>query len=226
MASNARKESTHHAQCLIGGAVERDNLISSITREYDLHAGDPDFFVRTYDTLTIEDAREIKSLAGTRPVRDDGLKIFVLTMNGVTVEAQNALLKLLEEPGEYARFYIVIPSARLLIPTIVSRLNFIGDHNGSSLCDAASTDLAKAFLAAPTQKRLDMVKALMDEITKEKKQKQDAVNLIRAIETALYSAGGVKKNSKALEAVVLAEKYATDRAPSLKMLLEYIALTA
>ena len=85
----------------------------------------------------------------------------------------------------------------------------------------------------PVAKRLDVVKSFMDEIAKEKRPKQDVIGFIDAIQEAVYSNAhsksgprdGLAKNTKALEAIETARTYMNDRAPSLKMLLEYIALS-
>lgn len=49
-------------------------------------------------------------------------KIIVLMADSYRIEAQNFLLKLLEEPPKNIKFLIVIPSKNLLLPTIKSRL--------------------------------------------------------------------------------------------------------
>ena len=75
-----------------------------------------------------------------------------------------------------------------------------------------------------TPKRLEIVKSLIDDISKEKKSKQDAINFLNDIEKVVYEDLGVEKGKRMLETIDLARKYAHDRAPSLKMLLEYVAL--
>ena len=114
---------SHHAYLLIGASDTRDELISILEKKHTLIAqGNPDFYIRNFETLTIDDARELKVLHSSRPVGTAQKKIFVLTMNGITIEAQNALLKLLEEPAEYAHFFLIVPSAHLLLPTVKSRM--------------------------------------------------------------------------------------------------------
>ena len=128
-------------------------------------------------------------------------------MNGITVEAQNALLKLLEEPPVYAHFFLIIPSAHLLLPTVKSRLSMIRNTSWggkdtsktSTIVDYSDSEVmkqAEAFLKAPTAKRLEIIKSLMDSITKEKKTRQDAIDLINAIESVAYSKGGARRMSK------------------------------
>jgi len=248
---------SHHAYCLVGGSSVKDELISILAKDLKVKThGNPDFFDYSYETFTIDDARQIKGLASTRPVTDSndptnskgsagaGKKIFVLQMNGITVEAQNALLKLLEEPPEYAHFFLIIPSAHLLLPTVKSRMVVIQIENRKEqIVKRSSNDSghrgfdavarAEEFVKMSISKRLDLVKSLMEDISKEKRTKQDAIDLINAIQEAIYSRAhsmadlkdSLAKDSKALEAVEIARAYMNDRAPSLKMLLEFVAMS-
>jgi len=226
-------ELNHHAYCIVGNVDDREELLAVLKKKHKLQAqGNPDFFDKNFETFTIDDAREIKSLAETKPVAVNGRKIFILSMLGITVEAQNALLKLLEEPPEYAHFFLIIPSAHLLLPTVKSRFAMISDHSrqknsaaNRSESDAELVKSAESFLKMAPTKRLDFVKSFMDEITKEKRPKQDAIDFLNAVEEALYEKG-LKGNVDKLEAVKLSRKYMNDRAPSLKMLLEYVAMAA
>jgi DNA polymerase III gamma/tau subunit len=216
------KTLSHHAYCLIGNQSLASEIANDISREYKIKTkADSDFIEKSYNILTIDDARELKKLSGIKPVIDGAKKIFILSMNGITVEAQNALLKLLEEPPQYVHFFMIIPSAHLLLPTVKSRLLFIGNEK---LTGKANLTEARKFLKANIAQRLEIVKKLIDEIAQEKKSKQDAINFLNDIEKATYEDVGIRKGRKMLEAINLARKYATDRAPSLKMLLEYVAL--
>lgn len=222
--SDSLKELSHHAYCLIGNSSIKDELVSILTKVHKIKVqGNPDLFARDYQTFSIDDAREVKAFAGTRPVDDPGKKIFVLTMNGITVEAQNGLLKLLEEPPQYAHFFLIIPSAYLLLPTVKSRITLIGDAGIGNESSNEISEMASEFMKAAPKERLEIIKSLMEEITKEKRSKQDALDLMNALEESIHGKG-VKKNVAALEAIINARKYMNDRAPSLKMLLEYVAL--
>jgi len=223
--SDALESLSHHAYCLVGDGPVKTELIKILERGHKIKiAGNPDFFDRAYETFTIDDAREVKSAAETKPVRESGRKMFVLTMNGITVEAQNALLKLLEEPPVSAHFFLIIPSAHLLLPTVKSRLSFIGNGGSKAAADSELMKEAERFVKSSVKQRLDAVKSLMDDISKEKRPKQDAIDFLNALEETIHE-GSVKKNAGALEAVETARRYMNDRAPSLKMLLEYVALS-
>jgi hypothetical protein len=84
--------------------------------------------------------------------------------------------------------------------------------------------LAEKLLTLSAAKRLEEVKKLIDDISKEKKTKQDAIDLLNAIQAVVYGERGVKEGKSALETIELARNYIHDRAPSVKMLLEYVML--
>lgn len=67
----------------------------------------------------IDDAKAVEKESY---IAETSEKIIVLMANSFRIEAQNFLLKLLEEPPKNIKFLIVIPSKNLLLPTIKSRL--------------------------------------------------------------------------------------------------------
>ena len=231
---DAKVDLSHHAYCLIGAGERRHELVKSLNHAHDIEIkGNPDLYERKYTVFTIADARELKQQAESKPITSAGRKIFILEMSGITVEAQNALLKLLEEPADRTHFFIIIPSAHLLLPTIKSRILLI-DGGGESDFGRAAIDagdkskedlskLAQKLMSARMNDRFDIVKSFMDEITKEKRPKQDAVELLGLLEEMVYKRG-MKGGVDPIESVILARKYATDRAPSMKMLLEYVSM--
>ena len=225
---------SHHAYVLVGGVASdsstgtsdvRVGLLKTLEKTHKIIVhGNPDLFDRIYETFTIDDARELKASHEMKSVTAGAKKIFIMTMNGITIEAQNALLKLLEEPSDNAHFFLIIPSAHLLLPTIKSRVEVIYTIEEKV---SASTD-AVTFLKLPIQKRLDQIKKLTEEISKEKKTNQDAIDFVNALEAEIYKTAATSKRDatwqKRLKAIQTARTYLNDRAPSIKMLLEYVAL--
>ncbi|EAH6039847.1 DNA polymerase III subunit delta' [Campylobacter coli] len=67
----------------------------------------------------IDDAKAVEKESY---ITETSEKIIVLMANSFRIEAQNFLLKLLEEPPKNIKFLIVVPSKNLLLPTIKSRL--------------------------------------------------------------------------------------------------------
>ena len=72
-------------------------------------------------TIGVDAARKINADALKKPY-GGAKKVFIIPDGeNLTVEAQNALLKTIEEPPEYVVFIIIIPSASQLLQTITSR---------------------------------------------------------------------------------------------------------
>ncbi|MFA6294874.1 MAG: hypothetical protein WC666_00430 [Candidatus Paceibacterota bacterium] len=223
------KSLSHHAYCIVGGDSIVNELILVLENEHKIKShGNPDFFNRKYETFTIDDARELKSSHEVKAVNEYGKKIFITTMNGITAEAQNALLKLLEEPTENTHFFIVIPGAHLLLPTVKSRILFIETENIGNQADKpeeiAGLKEAKKFIGMSVVDRLEFIKSFIDDIKNEKKTKQDVINLLNTIQSLVYKEKGVVKGKEDLQVIETARKYMNDPAPSLKMLLEYTAV--
>lgn len=239
---------SHHAYLLLGSSSTSADLIAFLEKGHGFKVrGNPDFTVDTYESFNIENARQLKMQAEMRPTENDAKKIFIICADSITSEAQNALLKLFEEPPEYAIFFLIIPSAHLLLGTLKSRLLQIEGSNSHSTGNSAkinrgsngdgdpvknsgdvisitSAPECSVFIKASKPKRLQMIKELLDDISKEKRSKREALELLDGIEAIIYEDKGVRNARKSLEAIEFARRYMNDRAPSLKMLLEYVAL--
>lgn len=212
------KKLSYHSYCIEGQDTSVAALKDLLLNEHGIEEkGNPDFFCRSYETFSIDDARQIKSAHEMKPVHASDRKIFIISAHGMTIEAQNALLKLLEEPAEYAYFFLVIPSAHLLLPTIRSRVHLIKT-------DRIEAESLKSFLNESRAKRLETIKKLVEDISDEKKSRQEAIAFLNEIERAVYEEKGAKGGQESLSVIEKARTYMNDRAPSLKMLLEYVAL--
>lgn len=68
----------------------------------------------------IDDARELVRVAYSRPATA-AQQLLIVRSEFMTLEAQNALLKVLEEPPFSTRFVFVLPSSFTVIDTLLSR---------------------------------------------------------------------------------------------------------
>ncbi|EAH7560961.1 DNA polymerase III subunit delta' [Campylobacter jejuni] len=76
-------------------------------------------FFMPQNEFLLDDARAVEKESY---IAETSEKIIVLMADSFRIEAQNFLLKLLEEPPKNIKFLIVVPSKNLLLPTIKSRL--------------------------------------------------------------------------------------------------------
>lgn len=84
-------------------------------------------FINTGDkkSIGVEVIRELSTDVYIRPFESENKVYIIEDGAALTNEAQNAMLKILEEPPEYAIFIIIVPSSALLLPTVVSRCSCV-----------------------------------------------------------------------------------------------------
>ena len=161
------------------------------------------------DSLGIKEVRQLIEDSLRKPLELES-QHFVIGAKTLTVEAQNALLKLLEEPPTTAIFYLMIPHESLLIPTLRSRFVSIFAVTGEN-----EDDLAKSFLDLSYAKRINFVQEKVK--AKEYDQLEKLVSELGA-HTSSFS-------RDAKQSLLLAEGYLRNRGASKKMLLEELALS-
>lgn len=75
--------------------------------------------------LGIEDVRKIQEKIYLKPFKGERKALFVIMLQGATPDAQNAMLKLLEEPPAHTLIYLVTTNHLSFIPTVLSRAKLI-----------------------------------------------------------------------------------------------------
>lgn len=133
---------------------------------------DPDLVVLRYQHFSIDEARKLADVAVAAPVGEH--KAIIVSATRFFIKAQNALLKLFEEPPRGIILILVLPSEGLLIATLRSRLSEL-PAAASSATELALSDLGRAFLAADSDERQKIVNRLVDKAKSDKEEdKQQA----------------------------------------------------
>lgn len=80
-------------------------------------------YINTKDkkSIGVDRIREISKDVCIKPFESENKVYIIEDAAALTDEAQNAMLKILEEPPEYAVFILITPSSSALLPTVVSR---------------------------------------------------------------------------------------------------------
>jgi len=196
-----------------GTSTSIDALLGLLEREGVETRGNADLYVRTYQRFGIDDALELRERAALRPTR--GMRrIFVIATPNMTNEAQNALLKTLEEPPADAMFFFLIPAPETLLSTLRSRAQML------SLDSARAETLvdAERFVAASPQKRLDMLKPLLEKDEDDRRDLGAIITFLSSLERQC------EKRQEGLRAIYRARKYIGDKGALVKPLLEQVAL--
>ena len=239
----------HHAYFLVGEAeVILENLISFLEKSVGLKtSGNPDFFHGKYLTFNIDHARNLaeaqerKSFAQDstwrtwRPGRQVEIsrKVFIIQAEIITEEAQNALLKVFEEPTSGTHFFIIAPQD-ILLPTLRSRMQVV--NVSTSQVDTQKLSRTRLdILDMKMGERLEKVKEITEAISDEEKTKQDAIAFLNQVESELYQiwegqtfpnvGHRVSNISHSLEICGQARASLYDRGAPVKIILENVMLS-
>lgn len=130
--------------------------------------------------LGIEPVRESIDFLYRHPLASSRRTLVILRADELTDQAQNALLKVAEDPPEHALILIALRDASLLLPALASRLEKI--FVGSSGAATGDNDLqvearahALEFLKAPMKQRSDLIKKLVEHDGDEEIEKKDKI---------------------------------------------------
>jgi DNA polymerase III delta prime subunit len=212
----------HHKQGIV------DRLKDFLHKKFKIQQKqNPDFFHENYITLSIEQSRRIKEIHTGKSFAENGKRIFIIEVNAITHEAQNSLLKIFEEPNETSLFFLIMPSVEILLPTLKSRLFIIKNNNHDEIPDFIKQ--AKDFIKMNIGEKISFVNELAKDISDEKKTKMDAITFLSALEKVIYDKVDFNNISieekQSLNAILKARDYMNDRSPSIKQILEFVAVS-
>ncbi len=182
--------------------------------------GNPDVWVRSFEKFGIDEGRMIRNLQANKAV-SGSKRVFIITSRFFTREAQNALLKVFEEPTENTHFFIITPRADALLPTLKSRLFIVSKEETGLSAKADNIDTAKKFLSSNVKERLGLVSSII-----EGKDKASAMKFIDTLEQAMCK-GNMKDLSgctEILDDIIKIRGYLYGNAPSVKMICEYLCV--
>lgn len=183
----------------------------------------PDVVTLRYGLLSVEEARSVVEVASQAPLRGDK-KAIVIAASRAYHEAQNALLKLFEEPPEGTFLFLLLPTLGGLLPTLRSRVQILdGGLTKSYMGEINET--AEVFLKAGKEKRSALIKKLASGKDEEERRshREEAIAIVNGIEAAAFA-------KKTPECIALLEEtselraHLYDRSAPVRMILEHLAL--
>lgn len=225
------KNSPHHAYLLEGNCKNILEDLRIFFQDLNINTqNNPDFFVFNFDTFKIDDARNIKSLGGEKSFQErskNGLnKIIIISANNFLQEAQNTLLKILEEPNPDLKIFIITPDSNILLKTIISRLYKIiyPKELNSQIKEG------EAFIKMSLRERLSYLK----ENFSSKDEEEGGISLrskasifLNSLENILHEKffKKLEKDTSCFEQIFIAREYLRQNGTSPKGLLEGVAIT-
>lgn len=201
----------HHANILIGQGSCQD-LISNLLKEsldFDVN-GNPDFFEIKSQTFGIDDARNLENWSSGKPLLGNVKAVFI-EVESITFEAQNALLKVFEEPTPGTYFFVKLPGLAGLLPTFLSRMSIMNILNEK----ISESKEAIEFIKGDIKKRLKIISSVYS-----KEDRSKIKNLLTDLEVVSW--GGRQPIHK-IKQILIAKVLASARGSSPKMLLEWLS---
>jgi hypothetical protein len=171
--------------------------------------GNPDVSVHTYGELSVDDARRISQFASLKAVGAG--KYFIIAFDKAGTEAQNALLKVVEEAPGDSHFFFSTPFPGALLPTLRSRS--VVEQRGGAVQSDASVESAKAFLRLGYAERLSHVEKLVTQA----QRSGDRTQVTALVQALVY----VAASRDTLDAV----RYLAQNGSSPKLILSHLAVT-
>jgi DNA polymerase III delta prime subunit len=225
------KNNLHHAYLIEGMHEEIVPTIFEFLKEINISTvGNPDFSYIIYDSLKIEDARNLKSKSLEKGF-SLGKKIYVISANNFLLDAQNTLLKMFEEPIENTHFFVIVPDADTLLSTLVSRFYFIKSE--SKLKNELRE--AEKFISLSLKDRIAFIKDLLieedeneDQLVNTNTPRSKSLKFLNALELALhdkYLKTKVVNNTDFFEQIFKVREFLRQPGSSAKSLMESIAIS-
>ena len=225
------KNNLHHAYLIEGEHEIVLPLVLEFIESLGVRTeGNPDFSHIRLDSLKVEDARNLKILSGEKGTVL-GKRIFLISTNNFLLDAQNALLKMFEEPIDNTHFFIILRDRNTLLKTLLSRLYLI--EANSSISQVYKD--AENFLKMTVPNRILFIKDLLVEVDEDEEgvesmvlesARAKALQFLNAVEAVLHE--NISKgifDTQIFEHVFNVRKYLRMPGSSAKNLMESVALT-
>lgn len=200
----------HHAYLLLGEEEALTKYLKDLFAANGVaEGGNPDLRRFSNEVFAVDDARDLTVQARSKAFGER--KIFILSPGRFTPEAQNALLKTLEEPIPNTHFFILAREASNFLPTVISRLQVVRVEG-----EAVKSKEVEKFLGLSPAKRLDFAKKFAD------KNERSALSPFL---DALLAELKIKKSPiTILKKVLTVREFASDPSSSPRLILEHLAL--
>lgn len=142
-----------------------------------------------FELFSVDDARRLIGAASTSGT--GGEKVIIAGMTRVFHEAQNALLKILEEPPEGTNIILCIPSEGVLLSTLRSRLLPLPQLE-SDLPVGTPEGIAERFLGSSSAEREKILSKLVEQSKADKEEtkqgaRREAIELMQGLTRAAHT---------------------------------------
>lgn len=186
----------------------------------------PDIAVLRYGLFSVADARRVTELAAGAPFKGEH-KVLIISASRAYHEAQNALLKVFEEPPLGTYLFLILPTLGGLLSTLRSRVQILDAHVGRTTSHIP--EVAKQFMQATPEKRTAIIKKLTSGKDEEarREHRDEAIRIVNGIEVAAYAKLKDSPSTSLgalLSDISVLRGHLYDRSAPVRMILGHLAL--
>ena len=237
--TNIKNLFEHHACLLIGAAdLWREILEAELKKILKIEnlSTCPDIWWLSYGSFGIKDSHNLIEKGVSRSFAGQG-RFFILEISSITPEAQNSLLKTLEEPVVGTHFFIIARQADIFLPTVRSRMITFKAHQNLEAKPPSEQGtplggLASKFLKLDLPDRLEFIhKEFLPARAGGKNKevsKSEIIDFFIDLEKTLRSRVNMREISKAEELALYelekAQHYLQNPRSSNRLILEHLSL--
>ena len=213
---------THHSYIFVSSSPDKSLSVLSTKLSQTM----PGYTVLPFviSRINIKDVRMLSEYAyGSAP------QILLVATDDILPEAQQALLKTLEEPGAQTKIVFIMPHFTHLLPTIISRVEVLYDESENT--NSVYEEEMQKFIKSDVPGRLKWVEKFIKDNEDHDTTRSIAKRYVDALTQILINKINKSSLSKDPKSVVVLEdlEYASSnlltRGSSVKIIFEHIAIT-
>lgn len=207
--------------------VDSLSLLNFLEVRGEIEKGSPDVLYQVYESFTINDSKEIKDWHSRKGI-SNSKKVCIIATKFINREAEQALLKMIEEPGVNTHFFIIIPDSSALLPTIISRTHTVKIEQRKDI------EIQKEvinFIKSTPKERIDIVAFIIKDNKDEEssgKLRHFATLFVNGLESIFHKRFKENINDEKVKFVLgelqKARGYLSTPGASVKMILEHLSL--
>ncbi len=188
--------------------------------------GNPDIVILRYGLFSVEDARRVIELAAGVSLTGE-YRVLIIAANRAYHEAQNALLKIFEEPPLGMYLFLILPTLGGLLPTLRSRVGILNSHEG--FAKTLISEEATQFIKASREKRSAIIKKLTSGKDEEgrRENRDEVIRIVNGIEAIAHKMSRGKEDRAIIELladIAVLRSHLYDRSAPIRMILEHLSL--
>jgi DNA polymerase III gamma/tau subunit len=167
-------------------------------------------------TISIDDVRLLQEFHEQTSL--SGQKTIVCAGSFITTQAQNALLKMIEEPKEGERIFLVVTHETELIPTILSRVQ---SHRLQAQSEQGGVE---SFISMPASKRISFMEENFLSMEESDSKREALLSFLRSLEEYVHGTQKLTEYKDLLQALPTLRQMLGNQGAPAKMIAEYVAL--